>query len=116
MINNFEDMVGNVIRGIDINYDNDEMLFGFDNGERHKLFHEQYCCESVTIKEIHGDLDDLIGTPVLLADVITETDNNWDIDSTCTWTFYKISTIKGSVTITWLGMSNGYYSERVNWS
>ena len=115
MINNFEDMVGNVIRGIDINEEEDEILFVFDNGERHSLYHEQECCESVTIKEIHGNLNDLIGTPVLLAEIVTDTDCDIDFES-WTWTFYKISTIKGSVTITWLGMSNGYYSERVNWS
>ena len=68
--------------------------------------------------DVVGDLKDLIGNPILLAEKVVSSDTPEDLDNepseSFTWTFYKLSTIIGSVTIRWLGESNGYYSESVN--
>ena len=70
--------------------------------------------------DVVGDLKDLIGNPILLAEEVvggdTPEDINRELSNNFTWTFYKLSTIMGSVTIRWLGESNGYYSESVHFS
>ena len=87
--------------------------------------HEQDCCEDVHIDEVIGDWNDLIGTPIFLAEVVSnwedpraakneDDDDYWSLPDSLTWTFYKLSTMKGSVTIRWYGTSNGYYSEEVS--
>lgn len=94
----------------------DELWFETEDGNKYKMYHSQSCCESVTIEDITGDLDDLIGNPLVMAECVTNHDDpkeGWGSDSH-TWTFYKLGTIKGTVTIRWYGSSNGYYSESVD--
>ena len=94
----------------------EEIYFKVSETERYKMYHEQDFCESVIIEDICGELEWLIGEPILRAEKRTDEDrkNNVDEDESFTWTFYELATIKGSVTIRWYGTSNGYYSESVD--
>ena len=95
----------------------DEMLFETAEGERFMFAHSQDCCERVDINDIVGDLQDLVGEPLLLAEEVqgvTPVDFNEMDHESVTWTFYKFATRKGYVDVRWLGESNGYYSEGVD--
>ena len=86
----------------------------FENDEvRYVLYHDQDCCESVTVEEIIGDLEDLEKWPLLISREDTNIDGPELNEESYTWTFYNFATFKGYVTIRFLGVSNGYYSEDV---
>ena len=68
---------------------------------------------SVTIEDVVGDISDLLNSEILLAEEISNKPSDED-DRIKSWTFYKLSTIKGSVTVRWYGESNGYYGTGVD--
>jgi hypothetical protein len=112
------ELIGRTLAGIENT--GDEIKFFDIEGRTYRMYHSQDCCESVTVEDVAGDLGDLIGSPILEAEESGSDARpadvpmpNWTPDSE-TWTFYKLATIKGRVTIRWYGSSNGYYSESVN--
>lgn len=112
----FEDLVGFTITAIDAAVGDYKVLIELSDGRKMLMFHHQDCCESVRVEDICGDLADLIGTPILQAEVPSSDDRpEPEVNAeSCTWTFYRIATVKGAVTIRWLGESNGYYGEGVD--
>lgn len=88
-----------------------ELIFENEK-EKVVFYHYQECCEDVCIEDICGELIDLENSPIIQAEEATNQDSAEYGSST--WTFYKFATVKGYVTVRWLGQSNGYYSESVD--
>lgn len=123
-LKNFEELEGKILKEISGTPGDTEMFFTLTNDEQYVLYNDEASAGNdvqVTINDICGNINDLIGSPILLAEEVTSKNKNPESvevpDSQYiyyTWTFYKLSTIKGSITIRWYGESNGHYSETVD--
>lgn len=113
----FADLVGKTLVSVE-NVDNQRVEFTTTDGSIYRLYHEQNCCESVEVEDVVGDFADLVGSPILMAEEATNREDppksEFGSPESFTWTFYKLATVKGYVTIRWYGESNGYYSEYVS--
>ena len=119
-------LIGRTIQKIEgLTRESEEAVFFMDDGGKVTFYHGQDCCEIVRIEDVCGDAEDLIGSPITQAEEAISEDPTpvdpfsnvkceIDCEDSQTWTFYKFATVKGSVTVRWLGQSNGYYSEDVN--
>ena len=111
-----EKLVGLTIASVEgMKSGSEEIIIRTECGREFRQFHERDCCESVYIEDVAGDVADLIGKQVVLAEVVESSDApppdvQWTPDSH-TWSFVKIRTTGGDVTIRWYGESNGYYCE-----
>ena len=86
----------------------------FDDGSTWLMRHEEDCWETVDIASIDGDPDWLIDKPLIVAEIVDNVDQppaaHWA--KSYTWTFIKLGTNNGVITVRWYGMGNGYYCER----
>ena len=107
-------MLGKTFVKVTGSVDGDAMLFETAQGERFMFAHQQDCCETVRINDIVGDLQDLVGEPLLISEEVKgATEPDEELYESYSYTFYKFATRKGYVDVRWLGESNGYYSESV---
>ena len=123
-ITKFDNMIGATIASIEGEVGDEVMTFVAADGRRFVFWYEHDCCASCNVEDICGDLADLVGSPLVEAEEVSnyapekepwETDKDrWKPES-YTWTFYKFATAKGAVTVRWFGESNGYYSESVSY-
>lgn len=115
MENGLKSMLGRVFVRVSGGVDEEEMVFECEDGTKFVFYHEQDCCENVHIADVVGDLQDLVGEPLMLAEEVSNADGpEPEYSESYTWTYYKFATRKGYVDVRWLGESNGYYSESVD--
>lgn len=113
----FTELKGKVITSIDgLSKGSESARFICSDGSMYRLHYYQDCCARCDIEDIFGDVADLLKTEILQAELVQSHENpegvkTEEYQESFTWSFYKLATIKGSVTIRWYGSSNGYYSE-----
>lgn len=116
----FNTLVGEIIVSVDgLQQYSEEVRFYTQSGKRFTMDHDQCCCEQVQLEEFVGDEDDVLNTPVLQAEESTsdeQFEGKPERPDSITWTFYRITTAKGQLVLRWLGESNGYYGEEVDFS
>ena len=105
-----KNLIGKTLTSAEV-HDDEEIVFETECGLRLRMYHDQYCCESVMIQSISGPLGSLFGSPITTA---TEATESKDVSyGSETRTTYTLATADAAVVIRWLGESNGYYSEDV---
>lgn len=111
----------NDTKDIGSNLSAEEVTFHLTDGDKTyhlTMYHEQDCCETVELVDAAGSWQEMVGKTVAKFDEIRNPPHAPDVPGwaeSWTWTFYDVATTPtGYVTMRWLGLSNGYYSESVH--
>lgn len=106
-----------IVRVVGYHKETEEIKFECNDGTAIYFFHDQDCCEYVRLVDADGldnNVDIFTGCKWCKVEEVKK-ESGWDnYGESYTWTFYKFTTDKGYDTMRWLGESNGYYSEEVN--
>lgn len=107
-----QELIGRTFYRVQYEKPEERIIFKSDY-KSYALKHDQLCCSSAWVEDITGDLSDLEGSPVILAEKRMDITLNEDKDGYIYWVFYEIATNKGSVTIRFCAPDN-YYSISVD--
>ena len=116
-----EAIIGETVTGID--FFNDpyrrlpkEVLITIKSGKQLRLYHDQDCCETVELVSIDGDICKLIGKPILSTELGVDEDYDGPeiSDDSGTETKITLRCDAETVIMRWIGESNGYYGEDVD--
>lgn len=110
-----ERLLGEVVVKIDDMETGSECVtFTCESGLELRLEYFPDCCASCSLVDFQDDKNDLIGMTILIAEEVSNFDEPYAGSDSYTWVFYKLATVKGYVTLRFLGESSGYYSETVD--
>ncbi len=111
-------LVGKKFSKVSVNGKTDQEVVFQNDQEQFKLFHDQDCCESVSVEKITGDIANLVDSEILEAtrDNPNLPQKDEGYEDSHTWSHFFFRTAKGIVEILWYGTSNGYYSESVDFA
>ena len=88
------------------------------NTGKYIIFHSQDCCERVGLEKVIGNIDDVLNSPITLAEEDSQ-DPDWYTEKfweSHTWSAFYLETEKGRVELWFLGQSNGYYGESMTFA
>ena len=69
----FKNMLGKTIQSIEgLVKGSDEVVFCSTQGDKFYFYHESECCECVSVEDVCGDVVDLLDSPILLAEEISQ--------------------------------------------
>ena len=110
-------LVGEVLTHVDIDDKLGVIMLTTESGRVVKVFHDQDCCEHVYIDGFDGDMQSLVGK-VLIEVEQKEFDKGDpppnEYSESWTRTELRFRVDDATVISRWIGTSNGYYSEDVD--
>lgn len=109
----FSDLLDKILISVEANLLAHEVVFTCQDNTIYKLYHGQDCCEEVRLEDVTGDINDLLNSPIKMAEVVSSQD---DEQNFICWSFYKLATEKGYVTFRWMSDENSNYSTEVSFA